>query len=262
MLVLSRLAGCDAPTQRLVEAMSVLGVSAPLWRAARLAGLADPVAALDQAVAAHLLVERSTDHGIVVAFPHPLVQAAVYQDLGPARRTSLHGGAAELADDELARLNHRLHSTGHPDDTLVAELAAFARREAGAGLWSSAAVHLTRAARLATAEDEQVRLTADARVQARMVRARRRGDRDAVRQLRKQLRRLPSVDPQDPRYRRLQRAEVEVHHVRKLADLTRPGRPQPAWAQLMVKRRRKTLVVCQPCHAAIHTRKPTAAPTE
>ncbi|TMR88401.1 hypothetical protein EJK15_66480 [Nonomuraea basaltis] len=41
------------------------------------------------------------------------------------------------------------------------------------------------------------------RVQARMVRARRCGDRDAVRQLRKQLRRVPSVDPQDPLYRRL-----------------------------------------------------------
>ena len=45
---------------------------------------------------------------------------------------------------------------------------------------------------------------------------------------------------------------VEVHHVRKLADLDRPGRPQPAWAQLMAKRRSKTLVVCAACHAAIH----------
>jgi hypothetical protein len=36
------------------------------------------------------------------------------------------------------------------------------------------------------------------RVQQQIVRARRRGDRDTVRQLRKQLRGLPSVDPQDP----------------------------------------------------------------
>jgi|tagenome__1003787_1003787.scaffolds.fasta_scaffold20935679_4 group II intron reverse transcriptase/maturase len=43
-----------------------------------------------------------------------------------------------------------------------------------------------------------------------------------------------------------------VHHVRRLADLAKPGRPQPAWAQLMAKRRRKTLVVCRPCHEAIH----------
>ena len=34
---------------------------------------------------------------------------------------------------------------------------------------------------------------------------------------------------------------VEAHHVRKLADLERPGRPQPVWDQLMAKRRRKRL---------------------
>jgi group II intron reverse transcriptase/maturase len=56
-----------------------------------------------------------------------------------------------------------------------------------------------------------------------------------------------------------QRAKVEVHQARSLADLTsRPGRPQPAWAALMAKRRRKTLVVCQPCHHTIHARRPTA----
>jgi group II intron reverse transcriptase/maturase len=55
---------------------------------------------------------------------------------------------------------------------------------------------------------------------------------------------------------------AEVHHVRKLADLARPGRPQPAWAQLMAKRRRKTLVVCRACHETIHARQPTATPTE
>ena len=42
--------------------------------------------------------------------------------------------------------------------------------------------------------------------------------------------------------------------VRKLADLTRPGRPQPAWAKLMAQMRKKTLIVCTPCHQAIHAR--------
>lgn len=59
-----------------------------------------------------------------------------------------------------------------------------------------------------------------------------------------------------------QKAEMHVHHVRALADLTQPGRPQPAWAQLMAKRRRKTLVVCRPCHDIIHARPPTATPME
>jgi group II intron reverse transcriptase/maturase len=60
-----------------------------------------------------------------------------------------------------------------------------------------------------------------------------------------------------------QRAAVEVHQVAKLAGLHKPGQPQPAWAALMTRMRRKTLVVCAPCHhQAIHNRQPTAKPTE
>ena len=59
-----------------------------------------------------------------------------------------------------------------------------------------------------------------------------------------------------------QRAQVEVHQVRKLADLTKPGGSQPTWARLMAKRRRKTLVVCNACHDTIHDRRPTATLTE
>jgi hypothetical protein len=46
--------------------------------------------------------------------------------------------------------------------------------------------------------------------------------------------------------------EVDVHQVRKLADLGKPGQPRPAWAELMARRRRKTLVVCPSCHDSIH----------
>jgi group II intron reverse transcriptase/maturase len=59
-----------------------------------------------------------------------------------------------------------------------------------------------------------------------------------------------------------QRADIQVHHVRKLADLAKPGQPQPAWAQLMTVKRRKTLVVCAACHEHIHARHPTAITTE
>ena len=55
--------------------------------------------------------------------------------------------------------------------------------------------------------------------------------------------------------------EVEVHHVSKLAHLGKPGTPQPPWAALMAKRRRKTLVVCAACHDAIHGRQPPATLT-
>ena len=51
---------------------------------------------------------------------------------------------------------------------------------------------------------------------------------------------------------------LEVHHVRKLADLHRPGRREkPAWMHLMAKRRRKTLVICRHCHEDIHAGRAT-----
>jgi group II intron reverse transcriptase/maturase len=45
---------------------------------------------------------------------------------------------------------------------------------------------------------------------------------------------------------------IEVHHVRALADLNRSGQPQPEWVQVMARRRRKSLVVCGGCHDHIH----------
>jgi hypothetical protein len=45
---------------------------------------------------------------------------------------------------------------------------------------------------------------------------------------------------------------IEVHHLRKLADLEQTGRSKPEWAKVMAARRRKTLVVCQSCHNRIH----------
>jgi group II intron reverse transcriptase/maturase len=45
---------------------------------------------------------------------------------------------------------------------------------------------------------------------------------------------------------------IAVHHVRALADLYRPGQPQPAWAAVMAKIRRKSLLVCGDCHDTIH----------
>ncbi len=48
--------------------------------------------------------------------------------------------------------------------------------------------------------------------------------------------------------------DIEVHHVRKLADLNRKGRsPKADWEKVMAGRRRKTLVVCGGCHDNIHT---------
>jgi AI2M/AI1M-like, HNH endonuclease/Type II intron maturase len=53
--------------------------------------------------------------------------------------------------------------------------------------------------------------------------------------------------------------QVQVHHVARLADLAYPGPGQPAWARLMAAKRRKSLVVCPPCHDQIHAERPPAA---
>jgi hypothetical protein len=47
-------------------------------------------------------------------------------------------------------------------------------------------------------------------------------------------------------------ATVAVHQVAGLARLGKPGPAQPAWAALMAKKRRKTLIVCAACHDHIH----------
>jgi group II intron reverse transcriptase/maturase len=47
-------------------------------------------------------------------------------------------------------------------------------------------------------------------------------------------------------------ATVSVHQVARLDRLGKPGPGQPAWAALMAKMRRKTLIVCAACHDYIH----------
>lgn len=47
-------------------------------------------------------------------------------------------------------------------------------------------------------------------------------------------------------------ATVAVHQVAKLTHLGRPGPGQPAWAALMARMRRKTLIVCAGCHDHVH----------
>ena len=52
-------------------------------------------------------------------------------------------------------------------------------------------------------------------------------------------------------------ARLEVHHIRALKDLKRPGRKEkPLWVRVMAARQRKTLVVYRACHVRIHTGEP------
>jgi len=54
------------------------------------------------------------------------------------------------------------------------------------------------------------------------------------------------------------KVNVEVHHIRALKDLAKPGlKSLPTHAYLMSARKRKTLVACAECHDAIHSGRPT-----
>lgn len=50
---------------------------------------------------------------------------------------------------------------------------------------------------------------------------------------------------------------ITVHHIRAMKDLHQKGqREKPAWMRVMASRRRKTLMVCWPCHMAIQHGRP------
>ena len=122
---------------------------------AALAGVEDPLEALDESSTADLLQVRD-DPGIRdVVFPHPLVQAAVYEHLSPSRRVRLHLAAADLVSDEGARLRHRVAAADPPDEPLAEELAAFAQRQSAAGVWAGAASAFVEASRMSPTRDKR-----------------------------------------------------------------------------------------------------------
>ena len=52
------------------------------------------------------------------------------------------------------------------------------------------------------------------------------------------------------------KGNIEMHHVKKLKDIEHNGRKdKPEWMKRMIAMRRKTLAVCQECHANIHSGK-------
>jgi len=151
LTVLSRLAGLSRPAQRLVGAAAVLGQRCPLRLAAALAGLSDEegAGALQEAMEARLLERRALGAADEVAFVHPLLRAAVYDDLAPTLRQQLHRRAASLLP-EAAGISHRVAATPTYDDELAGELTALALAESTREETSSAIDHFLMAAELAS----------------------------------------------------------------------------------------------------------------
>jgi DNA-binding CsgD family transcriptional regulator len=144
-LVLARVGKLSVDTQRLVSGAAALGRRCRLDVAAAIAGLTDPLAALQEAVKAGLLAEIGEGPAAQISFTHALIQRAVYDDLGPARRREIHRSAVELVEP-LEALSHRVAAAYGPDRALASDLdaaAVSARREGrfaeAASWWSHAA---------------------------------------------------------------------------------------------------------------------------
>jgi ATP/maltotriose-dependent transcriptional regulator MalT len=146
-LLVARLAACAPGTQDLVSAAAVLGERCSLALAALIADVPAPADALGEAVAARLLAENHDDGIRQLQFPHPLMRAAIYADLSPARRAAFHLSAARLTAGAVA-LSHRVAAAAGPDAELAAELAEVARAAAAGGMHATAAGHLISAADL------------------------------------------------------------------------------------------------------------------
>jgi len=96
------LGSCADATRRLVEAASVLGEHADLATAAAIADVGEPLVAMEEACRAGLLVTPRPDSAWHLTFRDPLVRAAVYGQLGAARRARLHGAAAGSVDPPMS----------------------------------------------------------------------------------------------------------------------------------------------------------------
>ena len=156
--IVARLDACSPSARRLIEAGAVLGTTTSLTLAARLGDVPDPVDALDEAVEIGVLQVRREDAGVRdVTFSHPLVRAAVYEQLGPARRVQMHAMAAGLVDDTASALRHRVMAVNPPDPVLVADLDSFARHEASLGAWAASAWALVEGSRLSPERPDRER---------------------------------------------------------------------------------------------------------
>ncbi len=131
-LVQDRYARCSPTAQRLIDAAAVLDPHCPLPQAAAMAGIEQPLPALDEATAADLLDTSRSETPWRLSFPHPLVRSAVYEGMRPGRRHELHSAAAVLVDDRATALRHRVAAATEADDDLAGDLTAFADAEARA----------------------------------------------------------------------------------------------------------------------------------
>ena len=154
-IVRRRVEACSEDAARLLEAVAVLGPRSPLAVAASLGGVEEPFDALEEASDAGLLRWVDAPPIPSPAFAHPLVAAAVYDQIGPGRRAHLHALAAQLVEDEGASLRHLAAAAAGPDADLAQRLEHQAENKAAGQCMESAAMAMVSASRLSPARPER-----------------------------------------------------------------------------------------------------------
>jgi DNA-binding CsgD family transcriptional regulator len=161
-----RLDTCTPDGRALIEALAVLGEDGTLARAAAVAGLAEPLPALDSACATGLLVAPTA---FEPRLRDPLTHAAVLEAMGVRAVAEAHRRAADIVTDPVARLSHLVAATPTADPVLADDVAALAHGRGTEGAWAQAAALYRDAARL-TADpvrrDERLIRSVDALVAA------------------------------------------------------------------------------------------------
>lgn len=160
------LTACTPDGRALIEALAVLGEDGSLAQATAVAGLTEPLSALDSACAAGL---------VVIATPFEprlrdeLTRVAVLDLMGVQAVAVAHRRAAEIVAEPVGRLTHLVAATPTADPVLAEDVAVLARVRGAEGAWAQAAALYRDAARL-TADparrDERLIRSVDALVAA------------------------------------------------------------------------------------------------
>jgi DNA-binding CsgD family transcriptional regulator/tetratricopeptide (TPR) repeat protein len=145
-LVLRRIVPLGPRSRAMAEAIAVLGEDAGIDQAAELAGLArDDASRATEALRGIDVLAR----GERLAFAHPVVRRAIYDDMAGARREALHAAAAELlvaAGAAPTRVATHLLAGGPSGNPATVKALRTAAREAMAqGAPDAAATYLARA---------------------------------------------------------------------------------------------------------------------
>lgn len=161
-----RLESCTPAGRALVEALAVLDDDASLAEASALAGLDDPLGAIDSAAAAELI---STASPFAPRLAGTLTRAAVTGVLGVRATADAHRRAAGIVDDPARALRHRIGAAATPDAALAEAVDELARQLGAEGAWARAAPAFLDASRLtppSLLRDERLTRAVDALVAA------------------------------------------------------------------------------------------------